>query len=377
MTKIDYKTRTYRLLEALALGDSIGVTTEFFSGSGRVVSVYDKFSKYGWPFVSVGKKKWNLKPGDHTDDTDMACCLVQSVHNKVGADMFLGPDKIDPELVSKYFIDWLNTNPKDIGNTTYAVLSKLKDGVAWNDAGYEVWKTNMNGAANGSLMRNGVVCGFTDDLYLWEALDNTFIHGIITHYGALPVLTCAIQTWIIYRLFEGLNPLNESMWLDTFLTDFETWLEKTEVPEVDKWIRRVGLDHIKSAIDTLKKTEWSHYEFNPFTHPIGNSAGYCVLTLQIAIWALQWSLEKEFVFSPPKNLPHKVFDKQKEYCLGWIPMIGYDADTYGATAGPMFAAAHGSFPKEMTKNLAIHQWFKEKCSSTKKICEVSQTNAII
>jgi len=356
---IDYKTRTYKLLEALALGDSIGVTTEFFSGSERVVSVYDKFSKYGWPFVSVGKKKWNLKPGDHTDDTDMACCLVQSVRDKVGNDMSWGPDKIDPELVSKYFVEWLNTNPKDIGNTTYAILTKLRDRVAWNDAGYEVWKTNKDGAANGSLMRNGVMCGFTNDLQ--EALDNTFIHGIITHYGALPVLTCAIQTWIIHKLFNEENPLNDPLWLNSFLSDWEYWIVETDIPEVDEWIRRVGEDHIDAGIDTLKKTEWSHYDFNPFTHNIGSSSGYCVLTLQIAIWALQWSLEEEFIFSPPKNLPRKVFEKQKEYCLGWIPMIGYDADTYGATAGPMFAAAHGNMPTEMTKNLEIHSWWKTEC----------------
>jgi len=365
MTKIDYKTRTYKLLEALALGDSIGVTTEFFSGSGQVVSVYNQFHKYGWPFVSVGKKKWNLKPGDHTDDTDMACCLVQAVSDQVGNGMCLEGMKINPILVAEYFIDWLNTDPKDIGRTTKNALTKFRDdGMSWSDVGYSVWLENQDSAANGSLMRNGVMCGFTDDL--GEALDNTFLHGIITHYGALPVLTCAIQTWIIHKLFNGENPLNDPMWLDSFLSDWKNWTIDSEVVELDEWLQRTGKDHTESAIDTLKKTEWSHYEFNPFTHPIGSSAGYCVLTLQIAIWALQWSLEKEFVFSPPKNLPHTVFDKQKEYCLGWIPMIGYDADTYGATAGPMFAAAHGSFPKEMTKNLAIHQWFKEKCGFIKE-----------
>jgi len=144
---IDYATRTYRLLEGLALGDSIGVTTEFFSGSGRVISVYDKFHRFGWPFVSVGKKKWNLKPGDHTDDTDMACCIVQSVYDEVGNEMDLAGHRVNPVSISEYFVRWLNTNPKDIGNTTHSVLCKLRDGVAWNDAGYEVWETNKNGDA--------------------------------------------------------------------------------------------------------------------------------------------------------------------------------------------------------------------------------------
>lgn len=359
---MDYTTRTYTLIEGLALGDAIGVSSEFFNKTGRVMTVYDKFHEKGWPFVPVGRKKWKIKAGEHTDDTDMACCIVQAAYDAVGSSMDLAATddmEIPPYYISSYFVDWLNTDPKDIGRTTRKVLEKIRDGVHWKNAGYEVWLENKENAANGSLMRNGVINGFTDSLHY--AFDNSFLHGIITHYGPLPVLTCAIQTWIIHHLLNKNNPLEDPMWIDSFLTDWKKWTVDSELVELEEWLERVGQKPVEDAWDLLLETEWSHYEFNPFVYPIGGSAGYCLLTLQIALWALQWSLDKDNEIFPPRNLPNKVFSRKGQYCLGWIPMIGYDADTYAATAGPMFVAAHGRFPKEMRENLAIHKWLKDHC----------------
>jgi hypothetical protein len=36
--------------------------------------------------------------------------------------------------------------------------------------------------------------------------------------------------------------------------------------------------------------------------------------------------------------------------LGWVAIVGYDADTYGA-AGSLIAAAHSSLPSGMTDGL--------------------------
>ena len=38
--------------------------------------------------------------------------------------------------------------------------------------------------------------------------------------------------------------------------------------------------------------------------------------------------------------------------LGWVALVGNDSDTYGATAGPLIAAAHGGLPAEMTDSLS-------------------------
>ena len=340
------KDKTRKLLVALASGDCLGVTTEFFKDK-NVYKLYKKYEKQGWPFVPVGREQWNLKAGEHTDDTDMAWAIVKSVYQK---------QSFDPSDIANNFVKWLLSDPKDIGNTTSYVLSGINNGQQWNDAGRIFYEGNKNGAANGSLMRNGVINGLTDDLD--EAFEMSLLHGIITHYAPLPVICCAIQTWVIHKLFEGSSPLEDLMWIGTFFDEWEKWLFKSKNEDVIMWRATVGEDDIKEAKKTILKTEFHHYEFNPFIGNFSRCAGYCLLTLQIALWALQWSMDdKEFV--APMNLPEEVFKHSKELALGWIPLIGYDADTYAAVAGPLFAAKYGEMPKTMTSNLQINGWWDQ------------------
>ena len=57
-------------------------------------------------------------------------------------------------------------------------------------------------------------------------------------------------------------------------------------------------------------------------------------------------------FPTPEGFPREVFEWTGPWALSWVAMIGHDADTYGATAGPMIAAAHDGLPEEMIHGLA-------------------------
>ena len=68
------------------------------------------------------------------------------------------------------------------------------------------------------------------------------------------------------------------------------------------------------------------------------------------MWATAWSTRDE-AFSVPTGFPFEVFERSGPWTLAWVAMIGHDSDTYGATAGPMIAAAHGVVPSELVEGL--------------------------
>ena len=53
-------------------------------------------------------------------------------------------------------------------------------------------------------MRNGVIGAlFSKPEQELEAIENSVLHGIITHFSALPVLTCVIHTLLIRKGING------------------------------------------------------------------------------------------------------------------------------------------------------------------------------
>jgi ADP-ribosylglycohydrolase len=336
------------LLSGLAAGDSIGATTEFIAQE-RVPQAYARYREQGWPFKAVGGGSFGWAPGQPTDDTDLAMCIVRA---------FLSRGRFNPEAVGQEFIGWLNTDPLDIGGTTARTLGRLRDGVSWYDAGREEYDANPNGAANGSLMRNGVIAAMSENL--GDALTFTLQHGIITHFAPLPVLCCAAQTWATWRLLKGAMPFVPN-WVDDFHSIWSEWLADANDPYVTQWHEHVGADRLEQAWDTFRGALWSPDSFNPFTENFAGCAGYCLLTLQIAVWASCWSDRgsASAPFPTPGGFPVEVFEKRGAYCIGWPAMIGHDADTYGAAAGPLIAAEHGPLPAAITEGLLALREFDD------------------
>jgi hypothetical protein len=109
---------------------------------------------------------------------------------------------------------------------------------------------------------------------------------------------------------------------------------------------------LKEAQGTLARADFDPHRFNPFQIDYSGREGYSLLTLQIAIWALQWSRLDE-PFSVPHGFPSEVFERRGSWTLGWVAMIGHDSDTYGATAGPLLAILHGDLPPSLRESLRI------------------------
>lgn len=338
------------LLSGLAAGDSLGSTSEFVHQS-RIPDVYARYAPEGWPFKQVGGGTFRWQPGEPTDDSEMAMAMVRS---------YLERGHFDPAHVAEQFVAWMKRGPKDIGGTTRRTLSRIAAGTPWHEGGLEDFRRNPANAANGSLMRNGIVLGLADSLD--EAFEISLAHGVMTHYAPLPVLCCAAQTWIICRLLEG-DALLEGGWLHWFEDDFQEWLGNTKTEFVNVWLNNVsdgsGLTALDEAWETLRAAEFHPDRFNPFETDFSIGQGYCLLTLQIGVWAAAWAQRESPFPNVPKGFPSEPFVRAGPWALSWVAMIGHDSDTYGATAGPIIAAACGEIPSELTERL----WIMEKLAT--------------
>jgi len=353
MTKWDDK-KVEKYLYALAAGDCIGVTTEFMRPQ-EVKSVYRLYGKLGWPFISVGRTSFGLGVGAHSDDTDMAWAIVKAFYDK---------GKFDANEIAKNFGDWYKSGPRDIGKHTREVLKNYVRSGDWYKASRDAFAANPNGAANGSLMRNGVIVAFAKDLN--EALSMSFIQSIITHFNPIATVCCLLHTWLIWEMESGVWPFKAKDWMAAFSSDLAKW-DKNMVPEyknlLDKWEKDVEMTSGKLKYITnelFEQKKYDHYKFNPFDGDYSKTMGYSVLSLQIAIWALRWSADEEANFGmAPDWIPLEVFAQKGNDALGWIGLLGWDSDTYGAITGPLLAAKHGPMPDYMTNNLQIRGWFEK------------------
>lgn len=330
----DEQKDTLRLLLAgLAAGEGVGSSVEF-EPQYRIPKLYASLKAKGWPFRQVGGGPFRWRPGQATDDGDQALCLVRSYAD-----------------VARRLVGWLDGGPPDVGGTTFRTLGRLRSGVPWHDAAHEDFLRNPANAANGSLMRNGVLPGicFGQDLdLLFRA---TVQHSIITHYAPLPVLCCEIQSWVIADLLGEWKqgPAHDDAWLDHFYSDWNGYLEDEDDEQVRRWVDRTR-DHFQAAGETIEAAAWTRDAFDPFETDFDGRAGYCLLTLQVGVWALQWSLTDD-PFPVPAGFPAEVFERRGPWCVAWPAMVGHDTDTYGAVAGPILSAAHGEVPAELTAGL--------------------------
>jgi ADP-ribosylglycohydrolase len=326
------------LLAGLATGDSLGSTSEFVPQK-HIPDVYKKNRHNGWPFAQAGGGSFNWRPGEATDDTDMAMCLVRAVLADDGA--------FNGETVAGEFIQWMASHPPDIGGTTRATLSSVRDGAPWQEGGLGAYRRNRKTWANGSLMRNGVLPALAegDDLYA-----NTLHHGMITHYAPLPQLCCLLQSWRILQLLNKREPFKWN-WMDEFKQDLGAFHNRTKDEDYHGWSGTV--DDYDEAWHLLQDAEFDPDKFSPFFTTFAGRSGYCLLTLQVALWAVQWAMRGEPYPEKmlPRNYPREPFAEGGWNAIGWVALVGYDSDTYGAAAGPLIAAALGEPPTAMQEGL--------------------------
>lgn len=114
------------------IGDAMGATTEF-------MNIEQIKKKYKVVKEIIGGGWLNLNPGEITDDTQMTICVMNAIMKqpKDGNEF--------KEFCSDNFINWINSNPKDIGGQCMKSIYRLEC--------KEEIPIENSALGNGSLMR--------------------------------------------------------------------------------------------------------------------------------------------------------------------------------------------------------------------------------
>lgn len=133
MKRLELKDHIAGAVYGFAVGDSVGATTEFMTND----QIQDQ---YGEVTKQLGGGWLDLKPGEVTDDTQMMMCVMEALMKY--------PDNImmfQKECMEQ-FVEWLDTEPKDVGNT-------CRNGIEYYKLTGTFIDKDEDLQGNGSLMR--------------------------------------------------------------------------------------------------------------------------------------------------------------------------------------------------------------------------------
>ena len=133
MKRQELKDHVAGAVYGFAVGDSVGATTEFMT-KDQIQDQYGEVTK------QLGGGWLDLKPGEVTDDTQMMMCVMEALMKY--------PDDIAmfQEECMEQFVKWLDTEPKDVGNT-------CRDGIEYHKLTGTFIDKDEDIQGNGSLMR--------------------------------------------------------------------------------------------------------------------------------------------------------------------------------------------------------------------------------
>lgn len=293
MPNIDKKSRFIGCLVGLAVGDALGAPVEFQArGTFRKITGM----RSGGPF--------NLRAGQWTDDTSMALCLADSLIEQ----------GFDPADQMQRYWRWFTEGYNSVNGTCFDIGIGTREALLrWNKTGEPFsGSTNSRSAGNGALMRLApVAMYYAGDPHV--AMQQAAVMTRTTH-GADETIDCAqIMTAHLCAAFnasddeEDQAPLGPAGYSSQKTMDivFGTYLDKTEAE-----IR---------------------------------GSGYCVESLEAALWCLETT------------------GSFKEAVLKAVN-LGDDADTTGAICGQLAGARYGvdGIPAKWVEQLAMSEAIVER-----------------
>ncbi len=267
----------------LAIGDALGATVEFLSRA-------EIKALYGVLRDILGGGWLDLRPGEWTDDTEMALAVAEGIIQ----------DPVEPvEHIGEAFLRWRASNPPDIGSTIRAVFNTyvcLKD---WHRSAEQIHMYNGKTAGNGALMRTLPLAIVYQDIV--ELYMRCMEVARMTHWDAEAGLTCYLYCLTAQGLLKDWGFVRA---YTEALAIFQQVVPPGEMGEVAQ----------KLFAKLKGVTSWSGRILKP--------TGYTVDTLACALWCVANSESFENALVTAVNL-------------------GGDADTVGAVTGGLAGIMFG------------------------------------
>jgi ADP-ribosyl-[dinitrogen reductase] hydrolase len=277
--------RAQGALLGLAVGDALGGPVEFLSPAEIRARHRGRLDEY------VGGGWLSLLPGQGTDDTGMALALARSAATSVG---------YVPRRALTAYLEWIRSDPADVGNSIRAALEGMEAGVPSAVATEAFHRRTGQSAGNGSLMRVAPVALRylrNADCRAWASRADSKL----THF-------------------------------DDHTADACVWLCDAIAALVD------GVDAGELVPPPGLESEWAITREHAAEAATGPVAGYVGTALGISSVAL-------------KEAP------SFEEGLVWAINLGGDADTNGAVAGALLGARFGAraIPSRWLEGLAVRE----------------------
>ena len=288
------KDRIAGCLWGQAIGDALGLGTEFMSRDEVLHNYPDGLSEYSQIVQDFHRERWNQ--GDWTDDTDMMLCIAMAI---------IADKDIKPNTVAHNFKEWFCGTPMGIGQMTNTVLGLYDYESDPEKAAEIVWDSmyGRNNAANGGVMRTSVV-----GLWNENVAGNAERICRLTHADPRCVGSCVIISELI----------NSLVWQDAELS-FEELLQ----------IGNKYDSRIKPYLERARNGLLEDFELDD-----EQTMGYTLKTMGCGIWCLY----------------HVTSFKE-----GMLKVVnaGGDADTNAAVACAVLGAKYGKrgIPEYYIQNL--------------------------
>lgn len=174
--RIDIKNKMLGCLYGQAIGNALGILSEFLSKK-EIQNIYpDGISSYRYD-----KGVWE------DDDTNQMLCLMDELcENR----------RIIPQCLAKKLDYWLETDGRGCGNLVYQVIRHRDFLINPFQAAYDRWNlSNRESAPNGGIMRTSVIG------LMQENVETNAVAGCkVTHYDPRCIGSCVIASLIIHNL---------------------------------------------------------------------------------------------------------------------------------------------------------------------------------
>ncbi|GJL81812.1 MAG: ADP-ribosylglycohydrolase [marine bacterium B5-7] len=289
---MDLVSRYQGALLGLAVGDALGTTLEF-KQPGSFVPIDNMIG--GGPF--------GLRPGEWTDDTSMALCLVESLLEKENFD---AKDQMD-RYVRWYKQGYLSSTGRcfDIGTTVRNALDKYLQ----NNNPF-AGSSDPHTGGNGSLMRLAPI-PLAFATVPEQAIEYAGSMSCTTHAAAEAIDACRYYSGLILGALAGVEKQ------DLLSTLFH--------PVKGRWMK----NSLSPAIESI-----ANGSFHDKQPPDIRGSGYVVDALEASLWAFAST------------------DDFKSGALAAVN-LGDDADTTGAIFGQLAGAYYGkeAIPNEWLSTL--------------------------
>jgi ADP-ribosylglycohydrolase len=321
-----------------AIGDAIGLSTEFLTGDAVKEFYKDKELSYANIIDDFHRSRW--QKGDWTDDTDQMLLIMDSLLANAGH-----INTVDFAARLRFWVDHGYVELGDLaglglGLTVKRVVMHKKFTEDPHAASDEIFRASQGrAAANGAVMRTSIL-GIPNFSNLDQVIENTTQIAKVTHFDPRCVASCIAGTTAIAMMLQGQDCASKQ--------NMKVICGKAI--ELARQVLKEHKEHDKefTKLCEVKKIKELYLDDR-------DSIGYTFKCIASGIFAVKYA--KDF-----------------KSAITELVMEAGDADTNGAIAGALVGCRFGysKLPRDWLDGLVNKKWLDQRVEKFLKLLGLSE-----